>query len=299
MKTPRDKYKKKMQNKRFSTILSSTIRLEKVVNLTYTELVVKLVSTSQVGDVDAVVKITFVRNTTIGGKIMSKEYGYARISTPKQNIDRQVRNILAAHPQAHMIKEVFTGTKFQGRKELDKLLRTVKPGDTIIFDSVSRMSRNAEEGFLLYQDLFNQGINLVFLKEPHINTDTYKRALQGGIPTTGTNVDFILDGVNKYLLALAKEQIRLAFEQAEKEVQDLHQRTAEGIETARLAGKQIGQKPGTHLVTKKSVAAKEIILKHNKAFGGSLNDIETIRQAGITRKTFYKYKKELLSNTVA
>lgn len=299
MKTPRDKYKKKMQNKRISTILSSTIRLEKVVNLTYTELVVKLVSTSQVGDVDAVVKITFVRNTTIGGKIMSKEYGYARISTPKQNIDRQVRNILAAHPQAHMIKEVFTGTKFQGRKELDKLLRTVKPGDTIIFDSVSRMSRNAEEGFLLYQDLFNQGINLVFLKEPHINTDTYKRALQGGIPTTGTNVDFILDGVNKYLLALAKEQIRLAFEQAEKEVQDLHQRTAEGIETARLAGKQIGQKPGTHLVTKKSVAAKEIILKHNKAFGGSLNDIETIRQAGITRKTFYKYKKELLSNTVA
>lgn len=299
MKTPRDKYKKKMQNKRFSTILSSTIRLEKVVNLTYTELVVKLVSTSQVGDVDAVVKITFVRNTTIGGKIMSKEYGYARISTPKQNIDRQVRNILAAHPQAHMIKEVFTGTKFQGRKELDKLLRTVKPGDTIIFDSVSRMSRNAEEGFLLYQDLFNQGINLVFLKEPHINTDTYKRALQGGIPTTGTNVDFILDGVNKYLLALAKEQIRLAFEEAEKEVQDLHQRTAEGIETARLAGKQIGQKPGTHLVTKKSVAAKEIILKHNKAFGGSLNDIETIRQAGITRKTFYKYKKELLSNTVA
>ena len=57
-------------------------------------------------------------------------------------------------------------------------------------------------------------------------------------------MDFILDGVNKYLLALAKEQIRLAFEQAEKEVQDLHQRTAEGIETARLAGKQIGQKPG-------------------------------------------------------
>ena len=288
-----------MQNKRFSTILSSTIRLEKVVNLTYTELVVKPVSTSQVGGADAVVKITFVRNTTIGGKIMSKEYGYARISTPKQNIDRQVRNILAEHPQAHMIKEVFTGTKFQGRKDLDKLLRTVKPGDTIIFDSVSRMSRNAEEGFLLYQGLFNQGINLVFLKEPHINTDTYKRALQGGIPATGTNVDFILDGVNKYLLALAKEQIRLAFEQAEKEVQDLHQRTAEGIETARLAGKQIGQKPGTHLVTKKSIAAKEIIMKHNKSFGGSLNDIETIRQAGITRKTFYKYKKELLSNTVS
>lgn len=229
---------------------------------------------------------------------MSTEYGYARISTPKQNIERQVRNILAAHPKAHIIREIFTGTKFQGRKELDKLLRKIKAGDTIIFDSVSRMSRNAEEGFIMYQELFKRGINLIFLKEPHINTDTYKKALQGGIPTTGTNVDFILEGINKYLLALAKEQIRLAFEQAEKEVSDLHQRTAEGIETARLAGKQIGQKPGAKLTTKKSLIAKEIIQKHNKSFGGSLNDAETIRQAGISRKTFYKYKKELLAYTV-
>ncbi len=62
---------------------------------------------------------------------------------------------------------------------------------------------------------------------------------------TGTNVDFILESVNKYLMSLAMEQIRLAFEQSEKEVQDLHQRTKEGIETARLNGKQIGQKQGS------------------------------------------------------
>ena len=115
------------------------------------------------------------------------------------------------------------------------------------------------------------------------------------IPTTGTDIDCILEGINKYLLLLAKEQIRLAFEQSEKEVQDLRQRTKEGMQTARLSGKQIGQASGTKLVTKKSIAAKEIILKHNKTFGGSLNDLETITQAGITRKTFYKYKKELLS----
>ena len=108
------------------------------------------------------------------------------------------------------------------------------------------------------------------------------------IPTTGTDIDCILEGINKYLL-------RLAFEQSEKEVQDLRQRTKEGMQTARLSGKQIGQASGTKFVTKKSIAAKEIILKHNKTFGGSLNDLETITQAGITRKTFYKYKKELLS----
>ena len=92
------------------------------------------------------------------------------------------------------------------------------------------MSRNADEGFCLYKELYNKGIELVFLKEPHINTSTYKKALESNISMTGTNVDFILEGVNKYLMSLAKEQIRLAFEQSEKEVQDLHQRTKERIE---------------------------------------------------------------------
>lgn len=227
------------------------------------------------------------------------KYGYCRISTPKQNIDRQVRNILVAYPDAKIIKEVYTGTKLQGRKELDRLLLQVKPGETIIFDSVSRMSRDAEEGFQLYEQLYRNGINLVFLKEPHINTDTYKNAMQQQVSLTGGMVDSILKGINEYLIQLAKEQIRLAFEQSEKEVQDLHQRTREGIQTAKLSGKQIGQRSGAKLVTQKSLAAKEIILKHNKTFGGSLNDIETIRQTGISRKTFYKYKKELLSNSNA
>ena len=110
---------------------------------------------------------------------------------------------------------------------------------------------------------------------------------------TGTNVDFILEGVNKYLLTLAKEQIRLAFEQAEKEVEDLHQRTREGIETARLAGKQIGQKTGAKLITKKSIAAKEIIIRHSKDFNGTLSDKEVMQLTGLARNTYYKYKAQL------
>ena len=114
--------------------------------------------------------------------------------------------------------------------------------DTVVFDSVSRMSRNAEEGFALYEDLYHKGLRLVFLKEHHIDTETYKKALSGSIAMTGTNVDFILKGINEYLMALAKEQIKLAFEQSEKEAADLHQRTREGLLTARLNGKQIGRK---------------------------------------------------------
>ena len=77
------------------------------------------------------------------------------------------------------------------------------------------------------------------------------------IPTTGTNIDCILEGINKYLLSLAKEQIRLAFEQSEKEVQDLRQRTKEGLQTARLNGKQIGQVAGKKLTTKSLLLLKQ------------------------------------------
>ena len=219
-------------------------------------------------------------------------YGYCRISKAKQVIERQIRNIKAAYPDAIIIEEIFTRTRMD-RKEWQKLMKIIKPGDWIIFDSVSRMSGNAEEGFAEYERLYNMGVILVFLKEPHINTETYKKALENNIQLTGSNVDFILEGVNKYLMALAKEQIKLAFEQSEKEVEDLHQRTREGLVTAKLAGKQIGRQQGVEVITKKSREKKQIILKHSKEFNGSLNDAEVMALTGLSRNTFYKYKRQL------
>lgn len=221
-----------------------------------------------------------------------KLYGYVRISTRKQSLERQIRNITRDYPSAIIVQEIYTGTSMN-RKEWDKLLNRVRPNDTIVFDSVSRMSRNAQEGFQIYQDLFTRGVELIFLKEPHINTSTYKKALETHIPKTGTNVDFILEGINKYLMALAKEQIQIAFEQSEKEVKDLQQRTREGIETARLKGKRIGLRPGVKLTTKKSVSAKQVILRHSKDFGGTLADSDVMKLAGISRNSYYKYKREL------
>ncbi len=90
-------------------------------------------------------------------------YGYCRISRKVQNIDRQIRNIKAAYPEAVILQEAYTGTKVEGRKEFEKLCRTVKRGDIIVFDSVSRMSRNAEEGFTLYKSFLADGVELMFL----------------------------------------------------------------------------------------------------------------------------------------
>lgn len=163
------------------------------------------------------------------------------------------------------------------------------------------MSRNSEEGCKLYENLFNKGINLVFLQEPYIDTATYKKALNNqiivdlNIEDTATNelMQTIITALNKYSIALAKEQIKKAFDQAEKEVKDLHQRTAEGILTAKLNGKQIGHKKGTKLITKKSKESKAKIIQYSKYFDGSLNDIDCIKLLGISSNSYYKYKSEL------
>lgn len=223
---------------------------------------------------------------------MKRIYGYMRISTSKQSIERQRRNIKELFPNAIMVEEVFTGTKME-RPKWEQLYKTARSGDMIVFDEVSRMARNAEEGFNVYRELYERGVELCFLKEPHINTTVYRDAAAGAVPMTGTIADPVLHGVNEMLFKLAEQQIRLAFEQAQAEVDHLHQRTREGIETARLAGKQIGAVPGKKLTTKKSVAAKEQIMKHSKDFGGTLNDADCLKLTGLSRNTFYKYKREL------
>ena len=219
-------------------------------------------------------------------------YGYCRISTKQQSIERQIRNIRAEYNTAVIVTEAYSGTTLNC-PEWNKLYKRIKAGDTIVFDSVSRMSRDSDEGFALYEELYTKGVELVFLKEPHINTATYKSALQNNVSLTETNVDYILEGINKYLMTLAKEQIKIAFEQAQKEVDDLHQRTKEGIATARLNGKQIGQKPGAKLITKKSIEAKKQIRKYSKDYEGQLSDVECMQMIGLARNTYYKYKREM------
>lgn len=225
-------------------------------------------------------------------------YGYARISTNRQSIERQIRNIRSVYPKAIIYQDVFTGTKTTGRKKWLQLLKVVKPGDTIAFDSVSRMSRNAEEGIQTYFELYEKGVNLVFLKEGYINTDVYNTAIQQSITETGNEIaDIYIEATNKVIKLLAIQQIKKAFEQAQKEVDDLHQRTKEGMETARLQGKQIGQTPGAKLTTKKSIRAKEEIQKFSKDFQGTLKDVDVIRMIGISRNSYYKYKRELLEES--
>ena len=136
----------------------------------------------------------------------------------------------------------------------------------------------------------DRNVNLVFLKERYIDTNTYKQAAEKKIQTIGTKEDILITAINEYLKELAKEQIKIAFDQSEKEVTDLRQRVKEGIAKS---DKVQGIAKGTKLVTKKSIEMKDKMKRHLIDFGGTDTDVQFMKDNSIARNTFYRYKKEL------
>lgn len=222
-------------------------------------------------------------------------YAYCRVSTQHQLLERQTKNIKAAYSEikpADYYLEKFTGTTTD-RPEWKKLEKKLKEGDTVIFDSVSRMSRQAAEGFELYKRLYERGVNLVFLKEPYINTDQYRQAMQISLPDVEDScLKPLMNGLKETLMLLAQRQFIAAFEQAEKEVQDTRQRIKEGM-TVEVRKKMSESKTGKTRISKKSLELKPRIRKLAKAFEGTLSDKDVIEALKLRPNTYYKYKKEL------
>ncbi len=253
-------------------------------------------------------------------------YGYARVSTMEQNLERQIKNIKAQYPDAVIVTDEYTGTKMT-RPAWSKLHAKLKKGDIVVFDSVSRMSRDAEEGFKVYHELYERGCELVFLKEPHINTAAYREALKGSLKVDVRSGDKdaddlitgIMEAVERFMLAKVKSDIKKAFDQAQKEVVDLRQRVKEGMEIARLDGKKIGRTEGDKLTVKKAEPIKALIRQYSKDFDGTLTDGEVLAvlatktvlipsrkrsgkvereiTARLSRNTYYRYKGEMKSDT--
>lgn len=230
-----------------------------------------------------------------------KTYGYVRVSTKSQNVERQIQNITRAYPDAEIVSETYTGTKIE-RPVFTKLLGKLEEGDVVVFDEVSRFGRCAEEAVGLYEELFSKGIDLVFLKEPYVSTSVYKQKMTAqlqavevktGSKATDKFVSSIFDALNQYTIDLAKEQVRLAFEKAQGEVDYLHVRTKEGMR-ASGAGKKIADaRTGQRYDTEKSRRAKELIQRKSAKFHGTLNDTDCMAVCGVSRGTYYRYVKEL------
>jgi DNA invertase Pin-like site-specific DNA recombinase len=248
----------------------------------------------------------------------------------EQNKERQIQNILREYPKAVIMTEEYTG-KTMDRPVWSKLYPKLKKGDVVVFDEVSRMSRNAEEGFKVYQELFEKGCQLIFLKEPYLNTDVFSGQIQRATVKTGK--DYLDQGLKIILMGVAEEQIKIAFEQSQAETDLRAQRAGEGIAEAKKHNEelevlypdtykdhpeysQIGREKGDKLTIKKAEPIKALIRKYSRDFEGTLSDMEllgvlstkTVKipnkkrsgkveereiSAKLSRNTLYKYKKEM------
>lgn len=225
---------------------------------------------------------------------MCKVYSYIRVSTKKQSLDRQRQNIESAYPDEVIVfyQEKESG-KNNDRPVWKKLQSVLKDGDKVIFDSVSRMSRDAEEGTKTYFELVDRGVSLFFVNEPYINSDVYRANCQDKLQMTGSDEDEIFKGINAYFRKLAAKQIRIAFDQAEKEGRDISKRVRDGMQASGAAEKISETRTGRTYETAKAKLAKSQILELSKDFNGTLNDTAVMKYTKISRNSFYKYKREL------
>ena len=235
------------------------------------------------------------------GELNMLYYGYVRVSTKKQSEQMQLDAIHKYSKIDGMYQEKFTGTTLD-RPEFEKLVKQVDKditdGEqvTIIFYSVSRMSRNASEGVEQYFKWYDKGVELVFLNEHHIDTVVYRKAVNNviqiqtnGKDATNKFIQSMIDAVNQLQKDLAKEQIELAFAQSEKEVQDLHKRTSDGMRASGAAEKIATARTGQTFTTIKELETRISMIECLKEFGGQQNIARFAKDRGLSRVTVYKY----------
>ena len=90
-------------------------------------------------------------------------FGYARVSTEAQNLDRQI-DALKKYGVDMIYNEKMTGTK-RDRPELSKMLDRMAEGDTVVVESLSRLGRSTKDLIELTELFERKGVHLVSLKE--------------------------------------------------------------------------------------------------------------------------------------
>ena len=175
-------------------------------------------------------------------------FGYARVSTEQQNLDRQL-DALRKYGCDVLYNEKMTGTK-RDRPELAKMLDRMTEGDTVVIESLSRLGRSTKDLIEKTELVEQKGVHLVSLKES-IDTST----------STG-----------KLLFTLMS-----AISQFERDV--IADRTREGLKSARARGRT-GGRPRTDPAAVK----KALRLYATKEY--SIKEIEEL--TGVKKSTLYR-----------
>ena len=197
--------------------------------------------------------------------------GYVRVSTKKQNVQRQINSL-----EKYGCEEIFidyeSGKDFN-RKEYIRMKKFLRKKDVLVFGELDRLGRNKEEIDREWQELIDKGVDIVVLDVPILDTRKYQ------------------DGLEKLIMGLTRDIFSYL---AEKERENILERQKQGIEIAKREGKFKGRpvKYSENATGKDKVIYEKIIelLKEKK----SVQDIS--KDIGVSRNTVYKIKKQIPIN---
>ena len=191
-------------------------------------------------------------------------YGYIRVSTKDQNEDRQR---IAMHEAGIDEKHIFTDK--QSGKDFDRpgyrrVMRKLKPGDTLFIKSIDRLGRNYEEILEQWRVITKEKrAAIVVLDMPLLDT-------RQGRDLTGTLIADIVLQLLSYVAQTEREFIR--------------QRQAEGIAVAKANGVRFGRRP------MEKPPNYEVV--RNQWENGVISARFASKQLGVTHKTFLKWTQE-------
>lgn len=194
----------------------------------------------------------------------SKEYGYVRVSTREQHIDRQ---LIALREFGLEEKQIFvdkvSGKDFQ-RPQYKRLIRRIKQGDTLVVKSIDRLGRDYEEILEQWRTITKElQADVVVLDMPLLDT-------RKGRDLTGTLIADIVLQLLSYVAQTEREFIR--------------QRQAEGVAAAKAKGKVFGRRP--------LPKPENYPLVYERWREGLISARMAGEELGTTHQTFLKWTRE-------
>ena len=151
-----------------------------------------------------------------------KVIGYIRVSTDKQDLEKQ-RHLLLDYAQRNQLQvSEFIHAEASSRKDtkdrrIDELLTKLTKGDTLLVAELSRLGRNMLETLNIINELSQNGVSIVFIRQPELST-------------IGTHTKLLL-AIYSYFAEVEREYISM--------------RTKQGLAAARAKGKLLGRPKGS------------------------------------------------------
>ena len=194
------------------------------------------------------------------------KYGYVRVSTAQQHIDRQIDALLELGLDQSSIFIDYESGKDFNRRNYKKLIRKLKKDDLVIIKSIDRLGRDynmiIEEWRLITKE---KEADIMVIDMPLLDTRVEGKNLVG---------KFISDIVLQVLSFVAQN-----------ERETMRVRQAEGIRTAKARGVKFGR-PRITLPNNFEIVARQYLNKE-------ITNKKACEILGMTRGSFFRYMKEL------